>query len=134
MAMGDLPLFAALHRRGAWLAERQVVIAQNVANADTPDFQPRDLKPQRFRDLLDAPAGVALTTTAPAHLVPAGQRQGEAKSGPSRQVYETAPAGNAVVLEEQLAHLHETAIDHRTVTQLYRKFLGMLRTVATARG
>ncbi|MCU0838851.1 MAG: flagellar basal body rod protein FlgB [Rhodospirillales bacterium] len=134
MATAELPLFSALQRRGNWLAQRQVAIAENIANADTPHFHPRDLKPQRFRDLIEPANAVTLAATSPGHLSPAGGGGAAGKAAPSRAVYETAPSGNAVVLEEQMAKMNETAIDHRLVTQLYKKFLGMMRLAATARG
>ena len=37
------PTIALAERRIAWLEERQRVLAQNIANADTPGYQPRDL-------------------------------------------------------------------------------------------
>ena len=45
MDLGDIPLFAMLRGRLGYLSQRQQVIAQNVANADTPGFTPTDLKP-----------------------------------------------------------------------------------------
>ncbi len=134
MAAAELPLFTALQRRGDWLAQRQVAIAQNIANADTPNFHPRDLKPQRFHDLIDSTSAVTLAATSPGHLTPLSSRGAAGKAAPSRAVYETAPSGNAVILEEQMAKMNETAIDHRLVTQLYKKFLGLMRLAATARG
>lgn len=135
MAIADLPLLTAIHQRANWLSQRQVLIAENIANADTPGFQPRDVKVQRFQDLLlQRPAVLTLAATQPGHRgTPASLAAGVA-SERSRTVYETAPAGNAVILEEQLARMHETAIDHRLITQLYRKFLGLVRMAASARG
>ena len=43
MAINDLPLFSQIKGRLTWLDERQRVIAQNVANADTPGYVGRDL-------------------------------------------------------------------------------------------
>jgi flagellar basal-body rod protein FlgB len=51
-----------------------------------------------------------------------------------RHVYEANPSGNAVVLEEQMAKLSETAIAHQLATQLYKKYLGLVRMAATSRG
>ena len=45
MTLDDIPLFATLKSRLGYLADRQQVIAQNVANTDTPGFTPSDLKP-----------------------------------------------------------------------------------------
>ena len=40
MTLDDIPLFATLKSRLGYLADRQQVIAQNVANTDTPGFTP----------------------------------------------------------------------------------------------
>ena len=46
----DLPLLSQIKGRLTWLDERQRVVAQNVANADTPGYVARDLKAaDRFR-------------------------------------------------------------------------------------
>ena len=39
------PTVSLAERRLAWLENRQRVLAQNIANADTPGYQPRDLRP-----------------------------------------------------------------------------------------
>ncbi len=123
-----------MKQRLEWLGRRQVVLAENIANADTPSYRPQDLAPQRFRDVLDHPARLALTATDANHLGQPIADRTQPKVETSRNVYEVAPAGNAVVLEEQMAKVHETAIDHKLVNQLYRKYLGMLRMAASARG
>lgn len=49
MDMNKLPIFAMVTQRMAWLTKRQEVPAQNIANADTPGYRPRDLTAQSFR-------------------------------------------------------------------------------------
>ncbi|MGL1404924.1 flagellar basal body protein, partial [Vibrio parahaemolyticus] len=36
----NLPVFVALQKRQQWLQQRQSVLAENVANADTPGYKP----------------------------------------------------------------------------------------------
>ena len=43
MVITDLPLFSMLRTRMHWHQERQRVLAENVSNANTPEFRPRDL-------------------------------------------------------------------------------------------
>ncbi len=43
MSINDLPVLSALRTRMQWHQERQRVLAENVANSDTPNFKPRDL-------------------------------------------------------------------------------------------
>src|SRR5487761_1715476 len=52
MDLSQVPLFAALSKRMAWLTERQTVLAQNVANADTPGYVAQDLPEPDFRKYL----------------------------------------------------------------------------------
>jgi flagellar basal-body rod protein FlgB len=47
----DLPgigLFRMISQQLHWLGQRQEVLSQNVANADTPGYQARDLQPLAF--------------------------------------------------------------------------------------
>jgi hypothetical protein len=39
-----------------------------------------------------------------------------------------------VDLEEQMAKVNETAVAHKLTTQLYRKYLGLMRMAASVRG
>ena len=56
MDITEIPLFAMLKSRMGYLTERQRVIAQNVANADTPNYLPQDLKPYSFQSHMAAAA------------------------------------------------------------------------------
>ena len=49
----DLKLFAMAQKTMDWLAKRQEVLAQNIANANTPKYQPSDLAPLDFKNLLE---------------------------------------------------------------------------------
>jgi flagellar basal-body rod protein FlgB len=40
MGPDDIPLFGMLKSRLGYLTERQKLVAQNVANADTPGYRP----------------------------------------------------------------------------------------------
>ena len=52
MELDKLSLFSVIKRRLAWLGHRQEVLAQNIANADTPKYKPMDLTQQSFRKML----------------------------------------------------------------------------------
>ena len=49
---GNLNIFAVLSKRMEWLSQRQKVLAENIANSDTPNFRPRDLNPSEFQRVL----------------------------------------------------------------------------------
>lgn len=131
MDFNNLTLFGMLKGRMGWLNRRQEVLAQNVANSDTPGYKPSDLQAFNFQEYVRAQqtqrGQQSLTVTSPAHF--AGTRQ---MTSPFTEVmnntpFETAPNGNAVVLEEQMAQLGETQVQHRLTTELYRKHIGMIK-------
>lgn len=124
---GDL--FDVISNRAGWLARRHAVISGNIANADTPGFTPLDLKEQRPDRLARpaAPSGLGMARTSGSHLAgiapspPAGERGSRGDS------WETAPSGNAVVIEEQAQKLAQTQIEHQLATSLYGKYVGLMR-------
>src|SRR3546814_14076552 len=77
---GKPGLFSLLGKRMDWLGQRQKVLAQNIANADTPDYVPRDLKPQEFRRMVELPAAATLQPTA----TPPGPTQTPRPAAPAR--------------------------------------------------
>ncbi len=138
MELTNLPMFGLLRSRMSWLGQRQELLAQNVANADTPNYSSRDLKALNFRQVLNdsrqEQTEVALNRTNVAHIQdgPAGGR-GDFVSGEVKEPYETAPDGNAVVIEEQMVKMNETVTNHNLMTQIYKKQMLMFKAV-TRRG
>jgi flagellar basal-body rod protein FlgB len=115
------------------------VLSQNVANADTPSYVPHDLKAQNFRSMLKAAGGgdgapqVTMARTEPGHIAPR-RDPGKFRDQKDREDYETAPSGNAVILEEQLMKVSETQTDFRMATSLYHKHISMIKDALGRRG
>ncbi len=125
---GKPGIFGLLGKRMEWLGQRQKVLAQNIANADTPDYVPHDLKPQDFRRMVERNF---LPTMKP-EATQAGHIQTSSLNADDRGVeqkqrYETAPSGNAVILEEQLVNVAQTQADYNAITNLYKKQVSMLK-------
>jgi flagellar basal-body rod protein FlgB len=124
--LGDMPLLSAIKSRMQYHQTRQKMLAENVANADTPGFRPRDLKP--FDMMLamqrgDASAGPAQTQAG--HI---GTGSGGSSLGNRRaQVFESTPSGNAVNLEDEMLRLSQNNSDYQMATTLYGKSLAYLR-------
>lgn len=121
-------LFDLFAKRMDYLKQRQGVISQNVANADSPGYGARDLV-----SFTDAMKGVGvrpveMSVTSAAHMAPAGRRIG-GNYGDNRQssTYETLPSGNSVVLEEQLMKVSQIGSDYQMVTNLYRDASMMMK-------
>ena len=127
-------IFDAIARKMAWLGQRQSVLAQNIANADTPDYVPLDLKGSDFaRKLRARQAAMAPIATHASHLRGKTGPDGPAKSDEQKRTYEVAPSGNAVVLEEQMIKVGETQMNYQMLSNLYRRHMNMMR-AALGRG
>jgi flagellar basal-body rod protein FlgB len=139
MDLSRIPLFAMLRGRLGYLTERQRLIAENVANSDTPGFAPKDLKPfsfsvQQAGQLAAATAGPAVTR--PGHMQAPHARAGS-KVRYSSQVEkdsETRLDGNSVVLEEQMNKLTNARMEYDAAISFYQKSLNLLRMAAKAPG
>ncbi len=123
-------------KRLSWLGERQQVLANNVANADTPGYRARDLKALKavsFKRMLGGGGTkLAMAATRPAHL--AGQSQKSARSAVEKvDSHEIVISGNSVSLEEEMMKVGKTMMDYQLTTNLYRKHIMMIKT-ALGRG
>ncbi|AWK84825.1 flagellar basal body rod protein FlgB [Azospirillum thermophilum] len=127
MDLGNLGLFKLMSRKMGWLTQRQEVLAQNIANADTPEYKSRDLKPFTFRDALTDNRRLTPSATNAAHLAGTRGPGGIAKDQKVRDPYETAPDGNNVILEDQMIRQGQTVMDYQTITNLYKKQVAMIK-------
>jgi flagellar basal-body rod protein FlgB len=128
MTIADLPIMNMLRTRMQWHQERQRLLAENVANADTPNFKPRDLAPLELNDALPRAASVALARTDPSHLA-LSSSSGAGQFQLSRDGrYEVRPAGNAVNLEDEMLKVSSNQMDYQAATTLYTRSLGLLKT------
>jgi flagellar basal-body rod protein FlgB len=128
MDFTKLPLFQRLSDRMGWLSARQDVLSQNVANADTPAYTPRDLKTQDFGDHLQKLMPVSPELTNPAHLMGTITAKDKGPdSEKSKNAYESAPAGNSVILEEQMMKVQQTQMNYQLITDLYRKHVDIMK-------
>ena len=131
MPISDIPIFSMLRTRMQWHQERQRVLAENVANADTPRFRPQDLKPLDFgrdaRGAGQATGQIALVSTDPAHIGAAGGGGAFATERPMNK-YDVRPAGNAVNLEDEMMKVAGNQMDYQAAISLYSRSMGLFRT------
>ncbi len=131
MGLTEAPLLRLLSARMDWLSQRQAVLAQNIANADTPDYRPKDLSAKDFRRLAqgfaDNPTSLGVMKTNHSHLDGEATARLRLSGNDQRMPYEVSPDGNAVILEEQTAKAGQTALDHQLASNIYRKYVGMFR-------
>ncbi len=137
MALDQMPLFAALKSKMNWHQERQTLLAQNVANADTPNYKGRDLAPFKVEQAVRGgqvlpPIGVARTSAGhiEGNLMADARSNFGSKNGGG---WEITPEGNGVVLEEQMMKVSSNAGDYQLASTLYTRSLGILKTAIRGR-
>src|ERR1700724_1485955 len=127
MPVSAIPILAMLRTRMAWHQERQRVLADNIANADTPKFKPRDLVPPDFGRTAPAAGPVALVRTEPMHLSAPGAGGGAQFAADRRGRHQVHPPRHAVSLEEEMMKVAATQMDYQMVTTLYSRGLGLIK-------
>jgi flagellar basal-body rod protein FlgB len=129
MAITDIPIFSMLRTKLQYAQERQRVLSENVANADTPNYRARDLTAPKFPDPDKiAPAtvsGVSLARTENGHI---GQLGGTSMfSANNKNSYEVRPTGTAVNLEDEMIKVADNQMDYQAASALYTRSLGLLK-------
>jgi flagellar basal-body rod protein FlgB len=125
MGISDIPILSMLRTRMQWHQERQHVLAENVANADTPNYKPRDLVPPNFESALQN-VSIKLATTSPGHI--AGGAGGSPFAEGNDPHFELRPRGNAVTHEDEMLKLAGNQMDYDAVTSIYTHSLALIKT------
>lgn len=103
-------------------AQRQAVVARNIAHADTPGYRAQDIPP--FSDIFARTAPAELRATRPGHLAAEG---GGAPRARAVATGAEAPNGNTVSLEDQMLRAAEARRQHGMALAVYSKSLDILR-------
>lgn len=127
MGLMDVPVFSALSDKMRWHQTRQGLLAENVANAETPGYTGRDLKQYDFADRVSAmsSAGVSTMATQPMHFSVGAS--GDAFGTQRMANFEVTPEGNGVTLEDEMMKVTTNMMDYQAATSLYQKSVRILR-------
>ncbi|MBI1208392.1 MAG: flagellar basal body rod protein FlgB [Azospirillum sp.] len=128
MDLNNLGLFRLLTKKMEYLGQRQQVLAENVANTDTPGYKPRDLQEFSFKTVLAGNRRLAPVQTSASHLTGTAGSPNDQRPERDRRPFETKPDGNAVIVEEQMLKMNRNAGEYSMITNLYRKQIGLLKT------
>lgn len=128
MDLSSLKLFKMATTRMDWAAQRQKVLAQNISNADTPDYRPKDLKQLNFKEILKGETAppVPVMRTDPRHLKGTIPEQETFRANGVRKTFEESPDGNQVIVEEQMQKVSDTRSTYNTAVTLMASHLKML--------
>lgn len=133
MTTQNIGLFKAIGTKIDFLDKRQQLISQNIANSDTPGYRPLDLKDLDFsslveRSMMGGGKPMVRPDVTKNNHIGTGPQPHDPQTGKQKHTYEVAPAGNAVVIEEQMIKSGETVTDYSLMLSVYRKNMGMIRT------
>ncbi len=122
-------LLDVLGEKMRWHQARQTLLAENVANADTPDYRGRDLKPFAVEEHMQRLSGprIATAATQPGHISIPGT---DADGFGARRMnsFEITPEGNGVTLEDEMMKVAGNQMDYQTITALYMRSVKLLKT------
>jgi flagellar basal-body rod protein FlgB len=119
MDPSKIGLFDLAEKRLTWTAQRQAVLATNIANANTPGYQAKDVTP--FAQVLAGTGALAPSQTQPNHL--SGTLPSGIASLARQPVKLRALDGNAVALDEQLTKVADTDTTQSMVTTIWKKYV-----------
>jgi flagellar basal-body rod protein FlgB len=130
-------LTASLNFHGAALnlrAERQRVLASNIANADTPRYAARDFDfsqaLQQAQRASPSRSADAVWVSHPRHLVAVGDSSGEVRSALRYRVVEQpSPDGNSVDMDRERANFADNAVRYEAALRFIN---GNVRTMLSA--
>ena len=132
MQIGGMNLFQALSDKMRWHQERQGVLAENIANADTPGYVQRDLKTFSFGDEMSSIATVTTSLTSPTHI--SAGSGGRGLFGKNSAPFEITPSGNGVTLEDEMMKVAGNDMDYQAVTALYSRSIRLLKVALGRQG
>ncbi len=115
-------VFDLAARQASWLLARQQVVAQNVANANTPGYRAADIKP--FEASLQT-ASLQLVATSPAHFS-IDETQVLSIAANTAENSETYVSGNDVSQEQEMGKAGAIARAYALNTAIVKAFNGMV--------
>jgi flagellar basal-body rod protein FlgB len=128
--MQPIQLFDLASKQAEWLSVRQQVVATNIANANTPQYRAKDVKP--FDSVLsDQAAGttMGMARTNPAHFsggdMGTTDKVGTEEASLNQEIG-VQESGNTVGLEDELTKTGEIQRQYSLNTALVNSFNRMM--------
>jgi flagellar basal-body rod protein FlgB len=116
-------VFDLAARQASWLLARQRVVAQNVANANTPGYKTADLKP--FEGAMQS-ASLQLAATSPAHFVADDAKVDTVPDPENAENPDVYYSGNDVSQEEEMGKAGAISRSYALNTSVVKALNGMI--------
>jgi len=129
MGLLNMPVFSAITDKMRWHQTRQGLLAENVANAETPGYRGRDLAQYDYAKQSGAFSTATVTTVAtnPTHFS-VSSSEASAFGAQRMANFEITPEGNGVSLEDEMMKVTTNMMDYQAATTLYTKSIKVLKT------
>lgn len=118
----SIGLFEVAGRMAAHAGARQALVAQNIANSDTPGYRATALP--SFAEAYGTRTAASLRATRMGHMGGVGDAGASAIASGG----EPAPNGNDVSLETELLQSIEAGREHRRALAIYKHAMTVVRT------
>jgi flagellar basal-body rod protein FlgB len=122
--VGPVHLFDLASQQARWLGVRQMIVAENVANANTPGFKSSDVTP--FEDVYNN-TELTMTATHSGHIG-ADQSELDAVAIREQNPWEITHSGNSVSIEQEMIKAGEVNRAYSMNTSIRKAFHQMLMT------
>lgn len=133
MDFNSIPLFSTMKVKLNYMSARQAVLAQNIANADTPDYKAKDISAPDFKQMMGqsgigSAQNLPLSATSKKHISGGSGSGTDFQAEKRKSTYELNPTGNNVVIEEEMMKVAENQAEYQKVLNLYRKTIDLFKT------
>ena len=121
---GKLEIFSMAQSMASHAAGRHTVVAQNIANADTPGYRAQDVA--SFASTYSSNnSAYPMRATRAGHLPAQSPAVSEART--HETIDPNSPNGNSVSLELEMVKASEIRQQHELALSIYSSSLGILR-------
>ena len=117
----DIRILSVANSLATHAYKRQGLIANNIANADTPEFRARDLS--KFQP---ADNDFAMRSSRPGHFMDRSQLSAQ-EIAITAGFGSESPNGNTVSIEDQMIRSSEIKMQHDLALGVYQKSMAILR-------
>lgn len=129
----NIPLFSIMKSKLTYMSQRQSILAENIANADTPRYKAQDIAEPDFKKMLSTVDGsgsaqrLQMRTTNASHIVSGMGPVTRFQTIDRPFTDELNPNENNVALEEEVAKVGLNQAEYQKVLNLYTKTIGMFK-------
>lgn len=126
MDLHGLRVFGSVKQNMAYLKERQKVLAENVANANTPGYAAKDLEKPDFAQFLKSSTS-NLAVTHEKHFSRLPSQTSIFKTYVPKPSVALTLDGNGVDIEEQMNEIAKTKMEYGKMISIYGKHRDLIR-------